>query len=195
VKLTLEWLANQARIVATHMAAETGMTAATTAGAALRAAAEVASGQTSVLAVIADALKSIYASGGKTGAEVAAAVAPEAGPAAPAIGAAAGAAVVANAIGVMAGSKFDLGTDYVLRGGLAMIHQGEAIVPAMARGTGPFTGAGMGGTVHAPVSVNISALDSRSVERFFHDNAKHMIRAINNGIKSGAHLGLRGART
>jgi hypothetical protein len=37
-------------------------------------------------------------------------------------------------------------------------------------------------------------LDSRSVERFFHDNAKHMIRAINNGIKSGAHLGLRGAR-
>jgi hypothetical protein len=194
VKLTLEWLANQARIVATHMAAETGMTAATTAGAALRAAAEVASGQTSILAVIADALKSIYASGGKAGAEVAAAVAPEAGPAAPAIGAAAGAAVVASAIGVMAGSKFDLGTDYVLRGGLAMIHQGETIVPAMARGTGPFTGAGMGGTVHAPVSVNISALDSRSVERFFHDNAKHMIRAINNGIKSGAHLGLRGAR-
>jgi hypothetical protein len=194
VKLTLEWLANQARIVASHMAAETGMTAATTAGAALRAAAEVASGHTSILAAIADALKSIYASGGKAGAEVAAAVAPEAGPAAPAIGAAAGAAVVASAIGVMSGSKFDLGTDYVLRGGLAMIHQGETIVPAMARGTGPFTGAGMGGTVHAPVSVNISALDSRSVERFFHDNAKHMIRAINNGIKSGAHLGLRSAR-
>jgi hypothetical protein len=194
VKLTLEWLANQARIVASHIAAETGMTTATEAGAALRSAAEVASGQTSILAVIADALKSIYASGGKAGAEVAAAVAPEAGPAAPAIGATAGAAVVATAIGVMAGSKFDLGTDYVLRGGLAMIHQGETIVPAMARGTGPYTGRGGAAQVHAPVSVNISALDSRSVERFFHDNAKHMIRAINNGIKSGAHLGLRGAR-
>jgi hypothetical protein len=194
VKLTLEWLANQARIVASHIAAETGMTTATEAGAALRSAAEVASGQTSILAVIANAFKSIYASGGKAGAEVAAAVAPEAGPAAPAIGAAAGAAVVATAIGVVGGSKFDLGTDYVLRSGLAMIHQGETIVPAMARGTGPYTGLGEAAQAQAPVSVNISALDSRSIERFFHDNAKHMIRAINNGIKSGAHLGLRGAR-
>jgi hypothetical protein len=82
----------------------------------------------------------------------------------------------------------------VVRTGLAVIHQGETIVPA-AKGSGPFTGAGMGNTVHAPVSVNISALDSRSIERFFNDNAKHMIRAINNGVKNGAHLALRGART
>src|SRR5580692_2032795 len=194
VKATAEFLANKAREVAAATAGEGAKTTAATTGAALRSAAEVASGQTSILAIIADALKSIYASGGKAGAEVAAAVAPEAGPAAPAIGATAGAAVVATAIGVMGGSKFDLGTDYVLRSGLAMIHQGEKIVPAMARGTGPYTGRGEAAQVHAPVSVNISALDSRSVERFFHDNAKHMIRAINNGIKSGAHLGLRGAR-
>jgi len=159
-----------------------------------RAEAEQTASSAGIFAIIADALKSIYASGGKAGAGVAAAVAPEAGPAAPAIGAAAGAAVVATALGVMGGSKFDLGTDYVLRSGLAMIHQGETIVPALARGTGPYTGRGEAAQVHAPVSVNISALDSRSVERFFNDNAKHMIGAINKGIKSGAHLGLRGAR-
>jgi hypothetical protein len=192
--LTIKFIEMAETTVVKWLSAEIAKTTATTTGALARAEAEQTASSVGILAIIADALKSIYASGGKAGAEVAAAVAPEAGPAAPAIGAAAGAAVVASAIGMMAGSKFDLGTDYVLRGGLAMIHQGETIVPAMARGTGPFTGAGMGGTVHAPVSVNISALDSRSVERFFHDNAKHMIRAINNGIKSGAHLGLRGAR-
>jgi hypothetical protein len=191
VKLTLEWLANQARILTAHIAAEAGMTSATTTGAALRSAAEVASGQTSILAVIANAIKSIFASGGETGAKVTAAVADEAGPAAPAIGAAAAAATIAPNLSLVASA--DVGTDYVVRSGLAVIHQGEKIIPS-AKTSGPFTGAGMGSTVHAPVSVNISALDSRSVERFFHDNAKHMIRAINNGIKSGAHLGLRGAR-
>ncbi len=197
VKLTAEWLANEARKLAATIAAQTGMTSATTAGAALRSAAEVLSGQTSILSVISDAMTSIYASGGKAGAAVAAEVAPESGPAAPAIGAAAGASVVATGLGLVGGGKFDLGTDYVLRGGLAMIHQGETIVPAIARGTGPYAGRGasMGGTVHAPVSVNISALDSRSVERFFNDNAKHMIRAINKGVQNGAHLGLRGARS
>jgi hypothetical protein len=198
VKATAEFLAEKAREVAFTIAGENAKTTATTAGAALRSGAEVLSGQTSILAVISDAMTSIYASGGKAGAAVAAEVAPESGPAAPAIGAAAGASVVATGLGLVSGGgKFDLGTDYVLRGGLAMIHQGETIVPAIARGTGPYAGrgSGMGSTVHAPVSVNISALDSRSIERFFNDNAKHMIRAINNGVKNGAHLALRGART
>ena len=38
---------------------------------------------------------------------------------------------------------FAAGTDLVLGGGLAMVHPNESIVPA--RGSGPFTGAGMGG--------------------------------------------------
>jgi hypothetical protein len=195
VRLTAEWLANEARKLAATIAAQSGMTSATAAGAAVRSAAEVVSGHTSILAVISDALTSIYASGGKASAEVSAAVAPEAGPAAPAVGAAAGAAVIATGLGLVGSAgKFDLGTDYVLRSGLAMIHQGEAIVPATARGSGPYTGRGNATEVHAPVSVNISALDSRSVERFFNDNARHMIRAINKGVKNGAHLALRGAR-
>ena len=191
VKATAEFLTEKGRELTGTIAGEGAKTSATTAGAALRAGAEVASGQTSILSVIANALKSIYASAGQTASEVSAAVAPEAGPAAPAIGLAAGGAIAAGAIGLVASA--DVGTDYVVRSGLAVIHQGEKIIPS-AKTSGPFTGAGMGGTVHAPVSVNISALDSRSVERFFNDNAKHMIGAINKGIKSGAHLGLRGTR-
>jgi hypothetical protein len=190
VKATAEFIAEKAREVAVALTAEQSKSAAAEAGAALRSAAEVATGQTSILAVIGNALKSIFASASQTGAEVSAAVAPEAGPAAPAIGAGAMATVAAFA----STGKFDVGTDYVVRGGLAVIHQGETIVPA-ARGSGPYTGAGMGSTVHAPVSVNVSALDSRSIERFFNDNARHMIRAINKGVQNGAHLGLRGARS
>ena len=49
----------------------------------------------------------------------------------------------------------------------------------------------MGTQVHAPVSINVSALNSQSVARFFNDNSKHMLRAINDAVKRGAHLGLR----
>jgi hypothetical protein len=188
VKATAEFLASKASELTIHVGTETAKTAATITGSEVRTAMELASGKVSVFETIANALKSIYASAGQTASEVSAAVAPEAGPAAPAIGLAAGGAIAAGAIGLVASA--DVGTDYVVRSGLAVIHQGEKIIPS-AKTSGPFTGAGMGSTVHAPVSVNISALDSRSIERFFHDNAKHMIRAINNGIKSGAHLGLR----
>ena len=190
--LTIKFIEMAEATVVKWLAAEIAKTTATTSGAAVRVAAEQGAASASLSATMTDALKSIFASGGKTAAEVSAAVAPEAGPAAPAIGLAAGGAIIAGASGFIASA--DVGTDYVVRSGLAVIHQGEKIIPS-AKTSGPFTGAGMGGAVHAPVSVNISALDSRSVERFFHDNAKHMIRAINNGIKSGAHLGLRGART
>jgi hypothetical protein len=195
VKATAEALANKAREVATTVTAEGVKTTATTAGAAARSAAEAASGETGILQTIANAIKSIFASAGQTAAAVSADVAPEAGPAAPAIGLAAGGAIASSAMGLVGTASFDVGTDYVLRSGLAMIHQGEQIKPAI--GSGPYTGkndggGGGGGDTH--VGVHISALDSRSVERFFNDNAKHMIRAINKGIKGGAHLGLPGAR-
>jgi phage-related protein len=107
VKLTAEFLAEKARELAVHLATEAEKTGATEAGTTLRAAAEVASGQTSILETIANALKSIFASAAQTGAEVSAAVAPEAGPAAPAIGAGAMATVAAFA----SAGKFDVGTD------------------------------------------------------------------------------------
>jgi hypothetical protein len=140
IKATIEFLANKAREVAVSIAAEDAKTAASVTGAALRSAADVASGSVSVLSVIASALKAIFAGAGQTAAGVSANVAPAVGPAAPAVGAAAGAAVIAIGTGL---GKFDVGTDYVTRSGLAIIHEGEQITPA--QGSGPYTGANSGG--------------------------------------------------
>ncbi len=136
-----------------------------------------------MLANVAAAIEAIMRDAAQAFAGVFAFLAPVMGPAAAGPAAAAQASVSAAAI-------FDVGTDYVVRGGLALIHPGETIIPA-ARGSGPYTGAGMGTQVHAPVSINVSALDSQSVARFFNDNSKHMLRAINDAVKRGAHLGLR----
>jgi phage regulator Rha-like protein len=38
-------------------------------------------------------------------------------------------------------------------------------------------------------------LDSHSVARLFDDNSSHMLRAINDAVKRGAHLGLRAGST
>jgi hypothetical protein len=188
VKMTAEFLAEQARILAGKIAAESGMTAATTAGAALRSAAEVASGNESIAKVLANAISAIFASGGQTSAEVAAWSAPYAGPAAVGIGAAAGAEVIGSASSL---AMYEVGTDYITQPGLAYIHRGEAIIPAFARGTGPYTGgdgAGSGKSGGGDVHLNISAMDSRSISRFFNDNASHMIKAIKKGMKNNAHL-------
>jgi hypothetical protein len=166
-------------------AAQLAQTTASTTGAAARAAAERTAADSGVLANAANAVKTIMTDAGQAFAGVFAFLAPTMGPAAAGPAAAAQASVSAAAI-------FDVGTDYVVRGGLALIHPGEVIIPP-ARGSGPFSGAGLGAQVHAPVSINVSALDAQSVKRFFNDNSSHMLRAINDAVKRGAHLGLRGA--
>ncbi len=169
-------------MVVKWLAAELAQTTATTTGAAARAAAEQTAAGSGILANAASAMRAIMTDAGQAFAGVFAFLAPVMGPAAAGPAAAAQASVSAAAI-------FESGTDYVVRGGLALIHPGETIVPA--RGSGPFTGGGMGAQVHAPVSISVSALDSQSVARFFNDNSKHMMRAINDAVKRGAHLGLR----
>jgi hypothetical protein len=183
LKFELEWLASQARVLAGHLTSETAMTTATAAGASARTAVEQTSAASGMIANIAAAVQAIMRDAAQAFAGVFAFLAPVMGPAAAGPAAAAQASVSAVAI-------FDVGTDYVVRGGLALIHPGETIIPA-ARGSGPFTGGGMATQVHAPVSINVSALDSQSVARFFNDNSKHMLRAINDAVKRGAHIGLR----
>ncbi len=79
--------------------------------------------------------------------------APELGPGAPAAGAAAAAGVEAAAIGAV---TLDTGTDYVPRTGLAMIHQGEAIIPA-SENIAPYSGGGS-----PTINLNLSTLDASS---------------------------------
>jgi hypothetical protein len=183
--LIIQFIETCETMVVKWAAAQLAQTTATTTGAAARAAAEQGASSAGVLSTIANAVKAIMTDAGQAFAGVFAFLAPTMGPAAAGPAAAAQASVSAAAI-------FDVGTDYVVRGGLALIHPGETIIPA-ARGSGPFTGAGMSTQVHAPVSINVSALDSQSVARFFNDNSRHMMRAINDAVKRGAHLGLRGA--
>lgn len=185
--LTIKFIEMAEQMVVKWLAAEIAQTTATTTGAAARAAAEQTASSSGILANIANAMQAIMADAAQTFAGVFAFLAPAMGPAAAAPAAAAQAAVASVA-------AFDVGTDYVVRGGLALIHPGETVVPA-ARGSGPYTGATMGAQVHAPVSINVSALDLQSVARFFNDNSRHMLRAINDAVKRGAHLGLRTARS
>jgi hypothetical protein len=76
---------------------------------------------------------------------------------------------------------FDAGTDYVLNSGLAIIHQGETIVPA--RGTGPFTGAGLagGGDTH---NWNISAVDAPSFQRWLGSGGAQQIARAVSGVQA-----------
>lgn len=168
------------------LAAQIAQTTATTSGAAARAAAEQGAASPGIVANAANAMQAILADAAQAFAGVFAFLAPVMGPAAAGPAAAAQATVSGAAI-------MDVGTDYVVRGGLALIHSGETIIPA-ARGSGPYTGAGSGPQVHAPVSISVSALDSQSVSRFFNDNSSHMLRAINDAVRRGAHVGLRAIR-
>jgi len=174
------------QMVVKWVAAELAQTTATTSGAAARAAAQQTAAGSGILANAANAMQAIMTDAAQAFAGVFAFLAPVMGPAAAGPAAAAQATVSAAAI-------FDVGTDYVVRGGLALIHPGETIIPP-ARGSGPYSGAGLGAQVHAPVSISVSALDSQSVARFFNDNSKHMLRAINDAVRRGAHIGLRSMR-
>jgi hypothetical protein len=100
--------------------------------------------------------------------------APVQGPAAPAEGAALAAGTVAAAAATL---TLDTGTDYVPRTGLAMIHQGEAIIPA-SENVSPYTGGGSSPTF------NINALDGPSVHNWLRSGgaamiAKHVAKAMN----------------
>ncbi|HEX4043217.1 MAG TPA: hypothetical protein VHY10_16080 [Xanthobacteraceae bacterium] len=184
--LTIKFIEMTEQMVVKWLAAEVAQTTATTTGAAAQAAAAQSSSNAGILANAANAAHTIMVDAGEAFAGVFAFLAPTMGPAAAGPAAAAQASVSAAAI-------YEGGTDYVVRGGLALIHPGETIIPA-ARGTGPYTGAATRPQVHAPVSIAVSALDSQSVARFFNDNSHHLMRAINAAVKRGAHLGLRAAR-
>jgi hypothetical protein len=118
-------------------AAQLGMTTATTSGAAARAAAEEAA-QIATLPVRAAKFASdIAANAALVYAGIFASMAPLMGPAAAGPAAVGQATVLAQLANV---PKFDVGTNYVMKTGLAMIHEGEKITPA--QGSGPYTGGG-----------------------------------------------------
>jgi hypothetical protein len=184
--LTIKFIEGVEQMVVKWAAGELAKTTASTTGAAAREEAEQTASSAGILANAGNALQAIMTDAAQAFAGVFAFLAPTMGPAAAGPAAAAQASVSAAAI-------FDVGTDYVVRGGLALIHPGETIIPA-ARGAGPYTGAGAtasGGS--GDVHFHVAAMDSQSVARFFNDNAHHVMKAVNRAIKNGSHLNLRTA--
>jgi len=171
------------QLVVKWAASQLAMTTASIAGNTARKASDEAGAEASLAITLATALKAIAIDAAKVFGGVFGFLAPEMGPAAVAPAAAAMAMVASTTPSMAVGG-------YVMRSGLAMVHQGEVIPAAQVRM--PYAGNGMGGgDTHISPNINITALDSRSIRRFFDDNAHHMLRALQRGFKGGAHLPLR----
>src|SRR5882672_238769 len=149
-------------------AGELARTTATTAGVTARAGAEQAGAVTSMAANFVNIVKSIMASAAQTFAGIFGFLSPVMGPAAagPAL---AGEATVAAAAGAV--PALDVGTDMVLKSGLAFIHRGESVTPAQT--SGPFSGQGQGGG--ASVTINVSAMDGASVHNWLQKGGSAVI--------------------
>lgn len=164
------------KMVTNWAATQLGMTTATTAGAAVRTAAEVASSKASITANAGAAIKNIMTKGAEVFANVYNAIAgiPYVGPfLAPVMAVAAGAAVV-GMVGKVASAEG--GWDRVpYDGAKAILHKEEMVLPAPLaegiRGMVESGGAQRGG-------VTIQALDRRDVQRYFNDNNELMFGAL-----------------
>jgi hypothetical protein len=79
-------------------------------------------------------------------------------------------------------------------GVLAQLHSNEMVLPAnisqglqaMMSGPSVVNGSGAGGS--GPVIVNISAIDSQDVKRFFHSNGAVLVDALNRATRNGSLL-------
>lgn len=98
--------------------------------------------------------------------------------------------------------SWSLPSDIAMQG-----HQGEMIVPAAATPWAQSLMAnaasssgegskGAGGTAwNGDAHFHVSAIDAQGVKRFFHANARHIMGAINEGIRTGSHLGMTKLRS
>lgn len=168
-KMAVQWVAH-----------ELVQTAATEAGVTARTSASVAGDAITLTSQISKVLSSIWASVAETFAGVTGFLASVMGPYAPIAGAGVAAGVAATALSM---GKFDVGTDMVMKTGLALIHQGETIIPA-AQGSGPFTGEASAGSSQRSVAFHISTLDGPSFAQWLRGGggdqiAKHVAHAFN----------------
>jgi hypothetical protein len=186
-----DWGKKQLALVALSVAGESQKTAAATAGAAARggvSAGEAAAGAATNMASV---LKSISASAAETFAGVFGFLAPVMGPLAAGPAAAAQGAVLSVA-------AFDIGAWSIPSDRLAMVHQNELVMPAAEAGAfrsllsqqaNGGASAQNGGDAH--VHLNVNALDAGSVKSWIGSNSRQIMKAMNQAVQNGDHLGLR----
>ncbi|MGH6936763.1 MAG: hypothetical protein ACRED2_11385, partial [Methylocella sp.] len=192
VKTVADWLAGVAAQTAATTTGEAAKTAAVTAGVAARTGAQATGSTASMASTISAVLKSIMASAGETFAGIFGFLSPVMGPAAVGPAAAGQATVLSVATGL---ASFATGAWSLPSDMIAQVHQGEMIVPAGPAATFRSmmeSNGGIAGTVnvHHATNFNLSAMDSQSVRQFFKDNGKAVMRAINESVRTGSHIGL-----
>jgi hypothetical protein len=172
------------KMVTNWIASELAMTTATEAGAAARTAAD-SGGMAAGLAIkAANAIKSIATDSAQAFSGIFAFLAPIMGPAAAGPAAAGEATVMAAASGIASAA----GGWMVPSNQLAMVHQNEMILPAnISQGLQNMISAN-GGAGAGAVVVNVSAIDSQDVKRFFQTNGSLLVNAVNKAMRNGSML-------
>ena len=194
IRAVADWAAGVAAETAATTAGETTKTGAVLAGTAARQAAQTTAATASAATTLGTIVKSIMASAAETFAGIFGFLFPVLGLAAagPAVAGQATVAAVAASI-----PSFDTGAWSLPRDMIAQVHAGEMIVPAAPAAIMRAASAGGsrgGGSGEHHTHFHVTAMDSRDVRRFFSDNAKHIIGAIGDGVRSGSHLGLNKLR-
>ena len=178
------------------LAAEAAKTSGTVAGVASRSAAERGGAAASAAAQGSTIVRSILSSAAEAFAGVFGFLAPVMGPFA-AGPAAAAQATVASVAGSVASA--DIGMWSVPGDMLTLVHHNELIMPASEAGAfrnmlgDKATGASASGNVSiAPTThFHVNALDGASVSQWMRSNSSEMLRAIDQAVRHGAHLGLK----
>jgi len=193
-ELLIKFIAWGETIVVHQVATEAAKTTATTVGVAARTGAEQAGATASVATHAAAIIRSILASAAETFAGVFGFLAPIMGPfaAGPAVMAQASVASVAGAV-----AAADIGMWRVPEDMLTLVHHNELVMPAAEAGA--FRGLlsseapSAQGSVHIHPTTNfhVSAIDSGSVAQWMKGNSATMMKAIDEAVRHGAHLGLR----
>lgn len=190
-------------MVIRHLANEVAQTSATTTGVAARTSAEQSGAAASFATQAAAMIRSILGSAAETFAGVFGFLSPVLGPLA------IGPAVAAQAsVAAVAGGIYDTGAWSIPQDMIAGVHAGEMIIPqrggvadefrAFMAGGG-FDGAGAAGAaaaggnvaIHPTTNFHVSAIDSGSVAQWMKANSPAMMKAMDEAVRQGAHLGLR----
>jgi len=172
------------KMVTNWIASELAMTTATEAGAAARTAADSGGIAAGLAIKAANAIKSIATDSAQAFSGIFAFLAPIMGPAAAGPAAAGEATVMAAASGIASAA----GGWMVPSDQLAMVHQNEMILPAnISQGLQNMISAN-GGAGAGAVVVNVSAIDSQDVKRFFQSNGSLLVNAVNKAMRNGSML-------
>jgi hypothetical protein len=196
-ELLINFIESSERMVVQWVAGEAAKTAATATGTASRASLQQAGAAASLASQGATIIRSILGSAAEAFAGVFGFLAPVMGPFA-AGPAAAAQATVAGAAGAVASA--DIGMWSVPADMLTLVHHNELIMPAAEAGafrnllSSSSSGAdrAAGNVSIAPTThFHVNAIDGGSVSQWMRSNSGEMLRAINEAVRHGAHLGLK----